>query len=370
MKTLTHFVRFSVALVFFSGGYLQAKEGKKAEVKSSASSGLKTTDLFEDPVKKSPTKVTPKKIDPNAVVLKVNGEEIKEKEIDSALQFTLGQFQRRGYSMQQLQQMVGTLRKNVEDQLITNLLVNQAMKKENLTIDPKKVDKKLEEIRTKFKESPLAKKGMTFEALLKKQGMTVEKIKENLTKQLKVEKFFNSLVKDVKAPSEEEVKKFYEDNPKMFIRPESVLVSHILVKVDKKDDAAKKAEKKAKIEKIRKDIISGAITFEDAAKKNSDCPSKANGGLLPRFVKGDPRLDSAFALAAFTQEKGEIGDVIESAYGYHIIKVKDHQRAEKFSFEKVKKWITARLMKEKEGPIISSYIKKLRDSAKIERFSE
>ena len=125
-------------------------------------------------------------------------------------------------------------------------------------------------------------------------------------------------------PTEKEISKFYADNKDKFTTPESVHVRHILVTIDAKDDEKTKAEKKAKIENLRKQIVDGA-DFAEIAKNNSDCPSKENGGDLGEIKKG--QTVKPFEDAAFSQEINAIGPVVTTEFGHHIIQVLGHNPA-------------------------------------------
>ncbi len=100
-------------------------------------------------------------------------------------------------------------------------------------------------------------------------------------------------------PTEKEISKFFTDNKEKFTTQESVHVRHILVTIDAKDDEKTKAEKKARIENLRKQVVEGA-DFAEIAKNNSDCPSKENGGDLGEIKKG--QTVKPFEDAAFSQE--------------------------------------------------------------------
>lgn len=102
--------------------------------------------------------------------------------------------------------------------------------------------------------------------------------------------------------------------------PQRAHVRHILVAVAETDSPEVKKTKLVKAEDIRRQLLNGADFFE-TARKFSDCPSKAQGGDLGVFTKGV--MVKPFEDAAFTQNAGEIGPVVETVYGYHIIQVLD-----------------------------------------------
>ena len=134
---------------------------------------------------------------------------------------------------------------------------------------------------------------------------------------------------DKAKPTQKEISKFYNDNRDKFIDPESVHVRHILVAIKKGDNDKVKAEKKEKIENLRKQLLNGG-DFAEVARKNSDCPSKEEGGDLNFIRRG--QTVKPFEDAAFSQEKNVIGPVITTEYGYHIIQVLDRKPAKNNSF--------------------------------------
>jgi peptidyl-prolyl cis-trans isomerase C len=133
------------------------------------------------------------------------------------------------------------------------------------------------------------------------------------------------------------------------------------VSVNKGDSEKIKAEKKAKIENLRKQLLNGG-DFAELARKNSDCPSKEAGGDL-NIKRG--QAVKAFEDAAFAQEKNVIGPVINTEYGYHIIQVLDRKPAKTIALGEVKDKISAFLEQQKKSKAFMDILKKLQQNAKI-----
>jgi len=115
--------------------------------------------------------------------------------------------------------------------------------------------------------------------------------------------------------------------------PESVEARHILIAVKPDDDKAAKALKMKKAEKIRDQLVEKkGENFEVIAAEVSDCPSKSKGGMLGVFGRG--QTVPAFEEAAFSQKVGEIGPVVETSFGYHVIEVLDRKKRGKRRFLK------------------------------------
>ena len=140
-------------------------------------------------------------------------------------------------------------------------------------------------------------------------------MKKSMLQQYNLRKMFNEI-----TISDEEVKAFYDENKGLYNRPEMVKASHILV------DSEEKAND------ILEDITDG-LSFEDAAKEFSSCPSKQEGGALGQFGKG--QMVKEFEDAAFTMRVGEISAPIKTQFGYHIIKLTEHLPARSAEFEEV-----------------------------------
>ncbi len=123
-----------------------------------------------------------------------------------------------------------------------------------------------------------------------------------------------------------------------------------------------KAEKKARAEKLREKLVNGA-DFAKTAAESSDCPSKNEGGELGSFGRG--RMAQEFENAAFSQEVGEIGPVIETRFGYHIILVEKHTPASRKTFEQGKDQIKNHLEQKNKNMVVREYIDGLKSTATI-----
>ena len=211
--------------------------------------------------------------------------------------------------------------------------------------------------------------GMTLEDIAKQQGLDVADIRKDVRESLAIEKFIETLFDDFEATSDEAAKAEYDrmaaENPAMFKTPESATASHILVKVDKDADDAARAAAKAKIEELRQKILDGA-DFAEVAKENSDCPSARRGGDLGSFGRG--QMVKPFEDAAFSQAIGEVGPVVETPFGYHIIKVAERSEAGEKTFDDVKDDLKAFLDNQRKSQIVEDYFDALRAKSEIETF--
>jgi peptidyl-prolyl cis-trans isomerase C len=198
---------------------------------------------------------------------------------------------------------------------------------------------------------------------LQRLGMTEDEFKEALSLDLKINKMIKEEVADIGEPTDEEIMAFYEENKQRFAQPERVKASHILLAVEPTDDEAAKAEKKAKAEEILKQINEGA-DFAALASQESDCPSKENGGDLGFFTRD--RMVKPFADAAFEMDVDTVSDIVETRFGYHIIKVTEHEEAAEVPLEEVKERINEGLLAQKRQQAIQTYLDNLQEAANVE----
>lgn len=169
--------------------------------------------------------------------------------------------------------------------------------------------------------------------------------KANILKNYALRKILNSI-----SVTEEEVVNYFNSNPESFKTPESVQASHILVKTEEEAN------------KILDEIKNGSA-FEEAAGKYSSCPSKAKGGDLGFFNKG--QMVPEFENAAFSMEKGEVSEPVKTQFGYHIIKLVDKKEATTSTFEEVKDQIRQFLLGKKQNDLYISKTTELRDKYEV-----
>jgi peptidyl-prolyl cis-trans isomerase D len=146
--------------------------------------------------------------------------------------------------------------------------------------------------------------------------------------------------------SEDDLRKYYEQNISRYTSAEERHAAHILVSAPKDAPAADRAKAKAKAEALLAEARKNPAGFADLAKKNSDDKgSAANGGDLDFFGRG--AMVKPFEDAAFAMKPGEISNVVESEFGFHIIKLLDVRGGEKKPFEAVRAQIVDEVSKPK-----------------------
>ena len=165
--------------------------------------------------------------------------------------------------------------------------------------------------------------------------------------------------------SDKESKTFYDTNPQLFQQPERVKASHILIKVDEGAPDEKKNEARKKIKEIQQKAQQGE-DFAELAKNYSEGPSAPRGGDLGFFGRG--QMVKPFEEAAFGLEANETSDIVETRFGYHLIKVFEKEPAKQVAYAEVKDRIDKHLKDQKLRTERQLYFDKLREGAKIDKF--
>lgn len=170
----------------------------------------------------------------------------------------------------------------------------------------------------------------------------MKQTERDVLSQLVMQKIF----KDIQI-TDEDAQAYYDANKEKFQKPETVSAKHILM--DTEDT----------LETIKKDIENGVITFEDAAKENSTCPSGQKGGDLGEFGRG--QMVKEFEDAAFAAKIGEVVGPVKTQFGYHLIKVEKRSDAAIAPFTDVKENVKNTLLREKQQEAYNKTLAQLKE---------
>lgn len=185
---------------------------------------------------------------------------------------------------------------------------------------------------------------------------------EKLKKKVLAQKLLEKVIMDITKISDDEIKKHYEENKDDYKVPEQLNAAHILVMVKEGENPEKDKEALVKAEGLLKRIKKGD-DFSELARENSDCPSKAKGGDLGYFSKG--QMVPEFEEAAFKLKPGEVSGIVKTKFGYHIIKLLDKKPEGAREFSEVKEEISQKLAKQGQKDAFDKYTESLKAKAKI-----
>ncbi len=240
------------------------------------------------------------------------------------------------------------------DQLVTYTALVQEARTRGVKVsdaEAKQVgDARIAELRKQMPDEAAFKKALA------ERNMTEERLRADIRKDLAINKMMEAEFALPPTVTDADVKDFYDKNPDEFT---GVRASHILIKPDGFDEASKK-KARAAIDDVLKQAKAGT-DFGELAKKHSSDGSAQQGGDLGFFTKG--RMVPEFSNAAFKLQPGQISDVVESQFGYHVIKVterKDVPLTE--ASEKIRGFLTGKKRDEQQQAFVAS----IKNKSKIE----
>ena len=294
--------------------------------------------------------------EPNKVA-DVNGTVITRQDLDSEFDSFRQRMMQQGQVLPEAE--LEGIRKQLLNQLIDRELLYQDSQKKGIKITDSVVDAELSKLKGRFPSEEAFKNAMAA------SNTTESELLARITEGLAIRELIDTYITPKVSVTEKEVKAFYDENASIFQQPEQVKASHILIKVEADADDAQKSKARKQIEDIQKEVAAGA-DFGQVAKEKSQGPSSANNGDLGFFGRG--QMVKPFETAAFELEVGQVSPIVETQFGYHLIKVTDKKPAAAVPLNEVEEKISEYLKQNKLKEEVDAYLKPLRDSAKIEKF--
>ena len=295
---------------------------------------------------------TEKEVDAVAIV---NGSAITRTDFDREVSRTR-QLYNRGKNMQN--PGLPKIKEEALDHLIERELLYQESQSKGITVDETVVKGRIEGLRDRFPSDE------AFENGLEKMNLSKTLLETQLREGLAIQELIEKQVAQKVDVSEEEARNYYDKHQSLFKQPKQVRARHILVKVGAQADNSEKAKARQKLEKAQERLKNGEA-FTSLAKEISECPSSKKGGDLGYFSKG--QMVKPFEEAAFTLEPGEVSDIVETRFGYHLIKLLDKKEASIVPYEEAEERLTEQLKQQKIREKISEYVAGLKEGAKIEK---
>ena len=271
------------------------------------------------------------------------------------------------FNAELLKQMApGIVRGMVEQQLM-----EKAMGKSGIKVTPQMIET---ELKKELNSMPKEQRAM-LEQQFTMQNTTIEKRIQEMASNPQIQKQFamrqfleTKVLANVKKVSEAEAKAFYDKNINQFKRDEMLQVSHILFVPDEKAKDKAAADKAALDKAIAayKKLQKTPAQFEEIAKAESACPSKAQGGKLQPFPKGKGMMVKEFEdAAAAIGTKGKIVGPVKTQFGYHLIRLDEVIPATTETFAKAKASIEAFLNGQAQQKAIQDYMAALLKANKV-----
>lgn len=286
-----------------------------------------------------------------AVLARVNGQDVTKADFDRLI---------RNMELSAGQSVPAERRNEIYrrslDQLITYTLLQQETKARGIAVTDAEVNSRVAEMRKQFPDEA------TFRRALKERGMTVERLRIDARVDLVITRMMEREVAGLTPATDEQARDFYQKNPDKFQQPEAVRASHILFPTQNAD-AATKQQVRAQAEAVLKEAKGGA-DFGQLARTHSKDGSAAQGGDLGFFPRG--QMVPAFEQAAFNLKPGEISGIVESQFGYHIIKLTERRGAATVPYEEVADRIKQFLTEQQKQQRAEAFVQALKKKARIE----
>lgn len=213
-------------------------------------------------------------------------------------------------------QALAQLQAEVLSQLIDRTLIMQLLMRSGEALPATEVTKAMEQV-----QQQLADQNKSLEDLLKQRKITRQQLQEELAWQMNWQSFLQKNLTD------EVLKSYFEKNRAEFDGTQ-LQVSHIVMRPDGAASPAENERLSGLVGKLREQITTGKMTFEEAARRYSQAPSRLRDGAMGYIPRHGLAVEP-FAAAAFKVPKGNLSEPVITPYGVHLLKVTDSRRGSK-----------------------------------------
>jgi parvulin-like peptidyl-prolyl isomerase len=256
-----------------------------------------------------------------------------------------------------IREQMDALRARARDQAIGAKLLMGEAERLDLRVSKTDVQERIDEM----KENCGGEEG--FAKQLVDQGLTEEMVREGVTRGRKMDLLVEKITEGTPEPTDADIKAHFDAHKDEYNRADRAQAQHILITADSDSDADK-ATARSRIDELRAQVEGGA-EFSELAAAHSDCPSgQRAGGSLGWFSRG--MMVPEFDEAVFDMEIGALSDVIESSFGYHIIRKLGQEEGGPASLDDAHDKVRDFLRHVSRGEVISAYVNDLKEKATVE----
>lgn len=247
-------------------------------------------------------------------------------------------------------------RKSALAWLIEKELLYQEARRKGLTVSKATIDAVIT-----HNEERLGSMAAFLNAL-KKEGRTLKQFREEIEREALISMLARAEIDEKSTYTEGELNDYYMQNISRFKRPDSMRIWHILISADPESSVEDRGKKKVFAQEVLTKIKAGE-DFSSAAEKYSEDAYRVKGGDMGYIHKG--RLTTEVEEAAFGLREGELSNVIESIYGFHIIKAGDTKESETIGFEEIKAKLRFELESKRYQEVRLKYLNSLKENTKV-----
>lgn len=297
--------------------------------------------------------------DDGGLAARVNGVGITQERFDRTVDAIVRQ---RGLDAQALREAgdYGRLRTSVLDTLIGQQLLWQEAKRKGVVVSEEQVQRELAQIRDSLPSE------QDYVQRVTAAGFTPETFAEDVRQRASAREFIRTTIAPAVEVTEAEIGQYYEANRKRMLTPAQVRARHILVKVAPEADEQIRAAAREQIDAVLAEARAGK-DFAMLAEAHSQGPSSSQGGDLGFFSR--EQMVKPFADAAFALQPGEISGVVQTRFGYHIIKLEERRAPGEVPLASVSERIRQGLVAQKVQQRVQEMIVTLRETAEVEVFA-
>ncbi|WNG32997.1 foldase [Archangium minus] len=275
------------------------------------------------------------------VVATVNGEVLSRADFENELGRELASSATE--SAQHTPEEVEPYKRALLDTLISRMVLLQEARTHNITVTPEEVDRGVLRLSSDYPAG-------NFNEVLAQGQLSMAELKAREATRLTIEKLFANEVYTRVALTEEELRGYYSAHEAEFSEPEQVRAAQIVVKGM---DEARRVQAQLKAGK----------KFAELARKYSLSADAKVGGDLGFFPRG--QMPPAFDQVVFSMNVGQVSDVVETEYGYHLFRVLEKKAGRKLEFAEVREQVEAKLLEQRRSEAQTKYEQELRAKAKV-----
>lgn len=290
---------------------------------------------------------------PDDVAARVNGNVISRQAVREVVQ-ALASAQDTAPDAKQLEKLAH----DALDSLIAFELLYQESQRRKIAVTEAEVEADQVRMKAQFGDPG------AYDRALAARGITAADVRRDTVKTLSVNRMLEQSEWQNIQITPDESKKFYEENREQFKHDAEVHASHILIRTPKDASAADRAKARKTAEEVLAQLKAGADFAQLARTRSQDPVSSSKGGDLGFFARGT--MEASFEQAAFALAPGALSDVVQTPYGYHIIKVAETRPAGYSSLAEVQGDIAALLRDEEKRRRQDQLVATLKQSAKVE----
>lgn len=301
----------------------------------------------------------------STTVATVNGIAIKQSEVDAYISFILVQDPEGTANLSEEER--ADLEVNIIDSLLVVKLLEQYAEENGIAATQGEIDEQMNAIVASYPSEG------DFESDLKEKDIDREFLEYELTSQILRTKIYTDVTASI-ITTDELTKEYYDENREtLFAIPSRVRVSHILSIFPWVEDTSLEENDKArentkeKIEFVEKQLENGAEFGDIAREYSDDTATSGDGGDLGFITEG--QMVEEFEKTAFLLKAGEVSGIIETQFGYHILKVFDREEGRIQEYDEVKDDLSVYLSELKKAEKWEEFILELIDNAEIEYLS-